>query len=141
MGSRGTGSGKSGGARGSVTQTPKSYSEAENAFKNADTRKEIRTAVENLVDKLSPGDRFTTAVTQEYQNIRGSGEVLKGSVRTFSITENKNIVNVVSGKEYTTSQFANAVYNGTINISVIEPGTLSSSEVAKKHYGNKGSVK
>ena len=140
MGNKGASSGKSG-AGGSVTQTPRAYSEAENAFKNADTRKELRTAVENLVSELSPGDKFTTAVTQEYQNVKGGGEVLKGSVRTFSITENKNIINVVSGKEYTTSQFANAIYNGTINISVIEPGTLSSSEVAKKRYGNKGSVK
>ncbi len=140
-GNKGASSGKSsGGAGGSVTQTPRIFSEAENAFKNADTRKEIRTAVENLVGEMSPGDVFTTAVTQDFKNV-GGGEVLKSSIRHFSINDNKNIVNVMSGKEYTSSEFTNALYKGTINITAIESGTLNSADFAKVRYGNKGSVK
>lgn len=138
MGNKGASSGKAGAGAG-VKSNSQAYSNAEQAIREADTRRELRDAVNSFLDELSPGDEFTTATTRDYQNMPGAGEVFELSVRTFRVTENKTIVDS-TGKEYTASEFANAVYRGSINLNAIEPGRVNAQEFAGKRYGKKGSV-
>lgn len=139
MGSRGNGSGKSG-SGGGVTSNS-AYSQAEQELRQSESLRETRTALNNFVDNLSPGDTFTVAGTYDSQNIKGAGEIITTSVKTFRVTQNKSLINTGTNKEYTVSELARAKERGSIVFNAIEPGQLNAQQFANKKYGNKGSTK
>lgn len=136
MGNKGASSGKSGSAGGSS----RGFSSEETKFKDAETRRELREATQELIDGLKPGEEITVAMARDSRDISGAGEVNKRSVKTYRVTNNKTLVDD-SGNEYNTSDFANSVYRGTINFNAIEPGRIDAQEFSKRRYKNRGWVR